>query len=96
MNKKVVWKYALAPDSKLSMPVGAQVLSVHEQSEVICLWALVDPNAPKEIRCFAVFGTGHAIPAVPMRFHGTAHLQSGALVAHVFELLKTDLNTETH
>lgn len=86
MKTNSIWKYVLQPEIELSMPVGAQVLSVREQGEEICLWALVTPDAPKETRRFVSFGTGHDVPAVPLQFHGTAHLQGGSLVFHVFEV----------
>lgn len=81
-----IWKFVLAPQCSLSMPVGAQVLSVREQGDSICLWALVDPSAPLEMRRFIVFGTGHPLPAdEPLTYLGTAHLEQGKLVFHVFE-----------
>jgi hypothetical protein len=82
---KTIWKYVLQPESVLDMPIGAQVLSVREQGQEICLWALVDPLADKEKRKFVSFGTGHDIPSQPMTFIGTAHLGGGSLVFHVFE-----------
>ncbi|HDR9068177.1 TPA: hypothetical protein QDA90_003485 [Burkholderia vietnamiensis] len=83
---KTIWKYTLQPDIILEMPAGAEVLSVREQGDEINMWALVDPNAEKEERRFMGFGTGHDVPsAMFKKFIGTAHLQGGSLVFHVFE-----------
>lgn len=84
---KTIWKYTLQPECTLDMPKDAEVLSVREQGEDICLWALVDPNAEKEPRKFVGFGTGHDVPDHPMKFIGTAHLHGGSLVFHVFEMV---------
>lgn len=84
---KTIWKFTLQPQCELEMPKGAQILSVREQGEDICLWALVDPAAEKVTRKFCGFGTGHDVPDGDMRFVGTAHLYGGSMVFHVFEVL---------
>ena len=81
-----IWKYELSPDVLFyDLPRGAKILSAREQGETICFWAEVDPGAPKEPRKMMAFGTGHTIPQEPMRFVGTAYLQHGSLVFHVYE-----------
>jgi len=87
MGMKSIWKFKLDPECTIDMPKGAQVLSVREQGEDICLWALVDPHAEKEQRRFVGFGTGHDVPGYPMNFIGTAHLHGGSLVFHIFEAI---------
>lgn len=82
---KTIWKYVLQPECSLEIPRGAELLSVHEQGESICLWVLVDPSLEKEVRKFIVLGTGHDVPDVSLKFVGTAHLNASALVFHVFE-----------
>ncbi len=84
MSDKTIWKFTLHPGFAVSMPVGAEVLHAAGQGDEVCIWALVDPTAPKERRRFDVYGTGHPMPADPGRYVGTAHL-SGPLVFHVFE-----------
>lgn len=91
MKSNTIWKYVLQPNIDIEMPVGAQILSVREQGNDICMWALVNPDAHKEKRIFMVFGTGHDVPPVQMKFLGTAHLQSDGLVFHVFELEQSTL-----
>jgi hypothetical protein len=87
---KTIWKYTLLPHTHIDMPVGAQILSIHEQDAEVCMWVMVEPEAATERRTFAYFGTGHRLPANPMEFLGTAHvlLISGSLVFHVFEVLR--------
>ncbi len=82
---KAVWKFELHPFSSLSMPVGAKPLSVHAQNGNICLWAEVDTDAEKESRKFVIVGTGHPVPVEAGVFIGSALLNDGALVFHVFE-----------
>ncbi len=57
-----------------------------EQHEQPCMWALVDPDAPKENRNFRFVGTGHPIKqADKMKFCGTIFIRGGGLVFHIFE-----------
>lgn len=77
----------LEPRCEVGIPEGAEILSVHEQEGNICMWVLLDPTAEKERRSFQVFGTGHVVPDIPMKFIGTVHMYRGELVWHVFELL---------
>jgi hypothetical protein len=64
---------------------------VREQGEEVMLWALVDTEAPLEVREFVVYGTGHRCHAAEnhkVNYLGTAHLNGGALVFHAFEVLR--------
>lgn len=85
--KKRIFKYELSVDgTNISMPVGAEILTVQSQNRTLCLWALVDPEAAKEIRYFEVFGTGHPIgydAGVSREYIAT--VQDGGFVWHVFE-----------
>ena len=83
-----IWKYPLSPREvqDLSMPDGAEILTVQTQKEQVCLWAKVDPQAPKVIRTFGVFGTGwEIVTTASMRYIGTVQLEDGDFVYHVFE-----------
>ena len=84
-NVRTIWKYRLPLDDlvRISMPVGAQSLCVQMQGDVLTLWAMVDEDAPTEIRRFVVAGTGHPLPAVLGHYLGT--VQPGVFVWHVFE-----------
>lgn len=86
---KQVWKFPvqLSGAFTLTMSVDAQVLDVQLQRGSPQLWALVDPDGPKEERLFAVFGTGHIIPP-GVTYVGTFQLFDGDLVIHLFEATK--------
>lgn len=85
--KETIWKFELETTDNqfIEIPKGAQLLAVQTQSDKPCLWALVDPNAEKEKRCFEVFGTGHVINSNNREYIGTYQLNGGNLVFHVFE-----------
>lgn len=83
---RVIYKYTLkAGVTTLNMPQGAQVLTVQTQNENACLWALLDPSKPTEVRTFHMYGTGHRIDNLNLVYIGTFQLEHGVLVFHVFE-----------
>lgn len=93
METKQVWKFIIGGDKdSISIPIGSEILEVHEQYGEVCIWALVSPKEEKEERFFEVYGTGHDIvqnPCQPdLNYIGTAHLSNGSLVFHVFERFK--------
>jgi len=88
-----IFKYELppptgnSPETVVEMPGDARILKVASQAGCIFLWALVDPDAPKEPRTFEVYPTGMACVKDP---EDLVHIDSvlihgGALVFHVFE-----------
>lgn len=96
---KTIYKYLLEPNGVIKMPRGAEVLSVGEQHGWMCVWALVDTEAPIESRRFATVGTGHEIDlrddaggqicmTLSKRyFIGTVHFSGPTpLVFHIFDL----------
>lgn len=82
-----IWKFSLplVPDFDLELPAGAVVLSVREQDNRPCMWAKVDTQAKLTTRSFSLVGTGHSVPA-ESKYLGTAHLDEGHLVVHLFEI----------
>jgi len=83
---EVVWKYILTEvENDIEMPAGAQVLTVAEQHNEICLWAKVNPERERVKRTFQVVGTGHAELKGDEAYFGSAQLNNGNLVFHVFE-----------
>jgi hypothetical protein len=84
-----VYKYTLGieDEQKVRMPIGAKVLSVQMQDDVLCVWALVNPDAGREYRRFFIHGTGHVVryPDEAL-FVGTVHLPEHGLVFHIFVL----------
>jgi hypothetical protein len=86
---RTIFKYPLpvADEIAVTMPKGAQLLSVQTQHGVPCLWALVDTNAPMRERALAVRGTGHTCGSIPASaFVGTFQLEGGSFVGHLFDL----------
>ena len=61
-----IWKYALEikDTQTIHMPAGSRILSVQEQDRVVCLWALVDPDAAEVRRIVQFRGTGHSCDCV--------------------------------
>lgn len=70
------------------MPKGAEILSVAVQNEIVCLWALVNPELQYVSREIRIVGTGNPAPDGNVRFIGTVLMLDGQLVWHVFEELK--------
>lgn len=89
---QVIYKYELeAPEypsnvTTAQMHHGAQILHADAVGERLFVWARV-PNrdAPLKPRRFVVVGTGHEFDYQGQRHLGTALMQGGALVWHVFE-----------
>lgn len=86
---KTIWKFPLIVNDfqQISIPAGAQLLDVQVQHDQPCLWALVDPAAPREFLTFRTVGTGH--PFIDdawgsYRHIGTYQLAAGGFVGHVF------------
>lgn len=88
---KRIYKYELSANNRQSieLPEGAQILTAQGQNGCnVCLWALVDPEQPPEQRYFEIFATGepvHVDMGVERRYVGTAQLEGGRLIFHVFE-----------
>jgi hypothetical protein len=87
---KTIWKYVLEmPNQLIDMPEGAVIMTAAEQGGNICIWAEVDPDSERmRERLFQTVGTGHDIQddiGVERKYIGTAMLQGGASVLHVYE-----------
>lgn len=83
---RTIWKFPLAVSSiyQVTMPKGAEILTVQRQASQACIWAIVDPEAEKERRVFEIYGTGNPIDVeCPRKYIGT--FQSPPFVWHVFE-----------
>lgn len=85
MSELVVWKATLAPGTQfLALPRGSELLCVHEQNNEPCLWYRCDPNHVRETRHINVVVTG--MGDADGHYLGTAMLDKGRFVVHVFEL----------
>lgn len=82
----VIYKYPLMPvtPALVGMPKGARIIHVGSQGDAPVLWALVDPEQPKEMREFWIYGTGHRIDHTEHKYLGTCQTKGG-FVWHVFE-----------
>lgn len=82
-----IWKFPLKVEDRqrISLPFGAELLSVQMQHDKPCLWARVHTDQPLEDRVIFTQGTGNPIPEGAGRFIGTYQLNGGNLVFHVFD-----------
>jgi hypothetical protein len=81
-----IWKFPVPIDDYLEVeiPSCAQILCVQMQKETPCIWAWIDTEAPKGIRRFRWFGTGH--PGMEGNYIGSVQMYGGDLVFHLFEV----------
>lgn len=92
MNRQI-FKYPLTLSDwqELTLPIGAEILSIQVQNELPYLWVLVDPNEVNfETRQIEVYGTGHIIGydmGVERKHLSTFQMYGGDLVFHAFERL---------
>ena len=70
---RTIWKFQIPIIDRfsVSMPRGAEVLSVQVQYGQAVMWALVDASAMYELRHFSIVGTGNPIQGPLGRFVGT-------------------------
>lgn len=91
-----VHKFTIAP--QIAMPEGATILHVgfDPSMPAVCVWALVNPEAPKENRFFAMAKTGEQLAPAIADCHHLATLVNcipgegpnglKTLVTHVWEV----------
>ncbi|MGV1047652.1 MAG: DUF7352 domain-containing protein [Solirubrobacterales bacterium] len=86
-----IWKFALVPADlqHVMMPKGALILCAQAQGEAMELWAMVNPELPRECRLIEIIGTGHPIPEGVRSYISTVQMMNGALVWHIFERTHT-------
>jgi DNA-directed RNA polymerase subunit RPC12/RpoP len=83
----VIYKYPLpiGNDVEISIPMGAQILTVQVQNKRPYIWAIVDTDAPLTTRRLCLRGTGHPFNGKEGKYIGTYQLVNGDLVFHLFE-----------
>jgi hypothetical protein len=71
----------------IELPSGAEILTVQNQRNSLCLWALVETDAKLVSRVIEIIGTGNPIEPRPRKYIGTAQISHGEFpfVWHVFE-----------
>ena len=86
-----IYKYPLMSQvNEIEMPF-ATILSVGlDPSNTPCIWATVDTNSEKEIRRFALIGTGWPLDDFIEKYHMNFlnTIKEGSYMWHVFELRK--------
>ncbi len=84
---KTIHKYSLKPSivNTITMPKGAEILTVQVQRGGPQLWALVDPHAELEVKSISVWLTGDDIPNDVGEYVATFQLADGDYVLHVFQ-----------
>lgn len=81
-----IYKYKLdGQTTHVEVHKDAIILCVQSQRNDVCIWALVDPRAPKQVRIFHIFGTGSGVPDEDLVYIGTCQTHEGKFVWHVFE-----------
>lgn len=89
MAKNVVWKYLFTNRAGLQtfeMPDGAMpIIATAQGEQTVGVWAIVNPDKPKVTRKFNAVMTGFPLPENG-RYLGTAMLDQGNFVVHVFEV----------
>lgn len=87
---KVIYKYPIAcTDSQnVFMPTGCKILTVQNQKGIICIWALVDTNAPSECVKIRILATGQPIDNDCLEYLGTVQFAFGDVVYHIFKELE--------
>ena len=85
MRTRTVYKYPIVSSEAISMPRGAVIRHVGEQSGTIYVWAEVWTDYPVVSRSFLVVGTGWKQFALHrFKFIGTVQMSSG-LMWHVYD-----------
>lgn len=92
-----IWKFRVEPADRIGveMPANALILSVQVLADgQPYVWALVNPDAAKELRTFRLLPTGVPFNDDPalLAYVGTFQIREGlpqSLVFHVFELLRS-------
>lgn len=89
---RAIWKFPLkiTDAQHITAPAGAKIIAVQMQGDTLCLWAIVNPDAPTKRIEIRVHGTGHPLPVDADYDHiGTVQASGGALVWHVFRVIGT-------
>lgn len=76
------FKLVLTDTQTIQMYENAVLLSVQNQAGVICFWTLCDTDKPQSDMTIKIYGTGHPIDNLQIKFLGT--VQVGITVWHVF------------
>jgi hypothetical protein len=90
--KLAIWKFPLTASSlqDVMMPPKAIILSAHSKHNVVCIWAIVNTEAARDvwdIRTIEQIETGEQLDDRNRNFIGTVIKDGSGYVSHVFERL---------
>ena len=86
MEKIFKYPIEVTDEQVVLLPTGAKILTIQNQGEVPCIWALVNPTAPKDMAItIRIHGTGHDVPdSDSLEYISTFQMMGGRLVFHSF------------
>ena len=92
-TNNTIWKFGFSPSNEISitMPKGAEILTLQTVGNNPFIWAFVNSEAENEKRHFKMYGTGHIIQIkenTMERYIGTYQLYEGTLVFHLWEVIE--------
>lgn len=70
---RIIFKYQMPvlEEFTMTLPQGAEIIRMQDQGGMFWLWAVVNTDAPDEVRKFRAFKTGAKMPdGVPLRYVG--------------------------
>lgn len=83
-----IFKYPIevTDEQIVLLPTGAKILTIQNQGEIPCLWALVNPTVPRDMAItIRIYGTGHdVIDSDSLEYISTFQMMGGSLVFHSF------------
>lgn len=84
---ETIWKFKLSAVDRnhFSIPNHAKFLHAGEQAGQMCMWFLVDPDAPSKDRYFRILPTGGKCDPPTMKFVATVGMWNMQCVWHIFE-----------
>lgn len=87
---KTIYKYKLelADVQPVNMPMNAEILCAKVQDGNICIWALVDSNAPMIRRVIEIIGTGNPIADVGRSRKYIGTVEQNPFIWHIFEVFQ--------
>lgn len=81
---RTIWKFPVTYGQlQRQLPRGAEIVRFADQAGGLCVWAIVDTEAPLEWRYFQLCGTGHQIGFEYNKHVGSC--EQGPFVWHLFE-----------
>lgn len=86
MEKIFKYPIEVTDEQIVLLPTGAKILTIQNQGDIPCLWALVNPTAPTDMAItIRIYGTGHDVTdSDSLEYISTFQMMGGSLVFHSF------------